>query len=124
MVELPKGLRTTLVQALDEYFEDLDDTSDRAAVTEFIIESIELAAEETDSVDGDILGQLQESTESDVSLVEQIEESLNKLNEFTGEEIVELLEQLCEIEWLGSDDDGDELTAGFFGEGTDYDLDD
>ncbi len=118
MVELPASFRTLLIQSLDEYFQDLDDTSDLSAICEAIVESIDGIAEHIESAPDDASVQLQHSTDYEASLVEVLEEGIKEEIhfEFTGEEVLATIERLCEVEWLGSGNEDDELTADFFGE--------
>lgn len=116
MVELPQTMRDLFVDQLDEYCETLDDTSDTEAIAEHIVELLETLAAETGGVEDDLVGQLEASGELEASLLEVLQDAFESDPDFeyTGEEIVSLIEKLCEIEWLSSEDEEDELPAGFF----------
>jgi hypothetical protein len=117
MLELPAGMRELLIEQLDEYCENMDDTSDTDAIAEAVVELVESVAQEVSGVDAEeIISKLETSGELDASLVEVLEEHFAKSAslEFSGEDIVTMLEKICEIEW--SDPDDDEGGSGFFGE--------
>jgi hypothetical protein len=59
----------------------------------------------------------------DASLSEVLEDTFDSASSFdyTGEELVTLLEKLCEIEWL--DGDEEEGGSGFFGSESDAEED-
>jgi len=114
-VLLPLSLREALVNDLEEFLGNLPDDPEAEMVTAFIIEQLELYADER-GID-DIVGQLEESGSLDDSLVNSLESEMesNEDFEFTEEECVSLLEEMCEIEWddvpdpLDDDDDDDAL---------------
>jgi len=102
--------RETLVDELDELLEAYGNTPDPEPVVDFLIEQIELYADEY-GVD-DILIKLEESGELEAPFKEVLESEMSSNDEFeyTGEEIVSLLERLCNIEWDDVDvDDVDEF---------------
>jgi len=102
--------RETLVDELDELLEAYGNTPDPEPVGDFLIEQIELYADEY-GVD-DILIKLEESGELEAPFKEVLESEMSSNDEFeyTGEEIVSLLERLCNIEWDDVDvDDVDEF---------------
>ena len=117
MLELPLAMRELLVEQLDEYFEYLDDTSDRTVISEAVVEIVVSVGEEISAVHSEsILSELEESGEMvDESLMEGLEKSFiaDNLTDYNGEVVVNAIERLCEIEWLGGDEDDD--AAGFFG---------
>ena len=73
-------------------------------VTAFVIEQLELFADER-GID-DITVQLEESGALEGSLSDELESEMasNQDFEFTEEECVELLETMCDIEWVEDDE--------------------
>ena len=116
MVELPFSLRSLLVQSLDEYCERLDTDTDADVIAEAAVEHIETMAEEFSSVDAeDIVPELEATMEKTKSLVIGLSDyfEANPDVELSGEEILQQIERLCEVEWINPD--GDEEDLGFFG---------
>lgn len=125
MIELPQQWRVLLVQSLDEYLGDLDDTDDTDAITEQVTECIEDAATEVAGVEAeDLLSKFEAELTDASSLAGALSEAIESDFDFdyTGEAIVAAIEQLVEIEYLESDDDHDD--AGLFGDENDFDDDD
>ncbi len=104
---LPMSIREALVNDLEEFLGNLPDDPDAEMVTAFILEQLEVYADER-GID-DIVSQLEESGNLEESLPNMLESEMasNEDFEFTEEECVSLLEEMCEIEW---DDDEDDLT--------------
>lgn len=124
MIELPQQWRTLLVQSLDEYLTELDDTDDTDAITEQATELMQEAAAEVAGVEAeDLVAQLEAELDGSSSLAGALAEAIEDDFDFdyTGEAIVVAIEQLCEIEYLDSDDQHDD--AGFFGDSEDFDDD-
>jgi hypothetical protein len=108
-VQLPNSMRDHMVDDLDEYLEAVSASPDTEAIAAYVIELLETYAEDA-GID-DIVAALEEETALDGSLVETLEEEMSSNDEFeyTGEEIVSLVERLCEIEWVeGEDDEGED----------------
>ena len=110
-MQLPNSMRDNMVDDLDEYLEAVSASPDTEAIAAYVIELLETYAEDA-GID-DIVAGLEEETALDGSLSETIEEEMSSNDEFeyTGEEIISLLERLCEIEWVegdGDDDDDDD----------------
>jgi len=125
MIELPQRWRALLVQSLDEYLGELDDTDDTDAITEVVTERIEDVATEVNGVEAeDLLSQFESQLANSSSLAGALSDVIDADADFdyTGEAIVSAIEQLCEIEYMESDADHD--AAGLFGSGDDYDDDD
>jgi hypothetical protein len=106
-VELSNSLREYLVEELDKFLEAYADRPDIEALVAYIVEELETWADEK-GID-DILGELEEEGELDAPFAEVLEEELesNDEFEFTGEEIVSLLERIFPIEWEEAEDDDD-----------------
>ncbi|MFT7519133.1 MAG: hypothetical protein ACI9MC_001273 [Kiritimatiellia bacterium] len=106
---LAASLRTVLVQELDTMLESFGDVTDPEAVIDFLVEQIEMYADE-EGLD-DIIVDLEAAARLDAPLIDalQVEMSSNQEFEYTGEEIVSLLERMCELEWEDDDRDEEEL---------------
>lgn len=125
MIELPQQWRVFLVQSLDEFLGELDDTDDTDAITEVVTERIEDVATEVNGVEAeDLLSQFEAQLANSSSLAGALSDVIDSDADFdfTGEAIVSTIEQLCEIEYIQSDVEHD--TAGLFGSGEDFDNDD
>lgn len=105
---LDVSFRETLVDELDDMLDAYGTKPDAESIAEFLIEQLELYADEA-GVD-DIVTSLEESGELEAPLQETLESEMSSNDEFeyTGEEIVSLLERICQIEWDNVDDDDDE----------------
>jgi len=98
-----------MVDDLDEYLDAVSASPDTEAIANYVIELLETYAE-NEAID-DVLAALEEAAALDSTLVETLEEEMSSNDEFeyTGEEIISLLERLCEIEWVESEEEeGDE----------------
>jgi len=108
MMQLPHEMRDALVEQLDEYFDAQSGSPDGETVAAYVIELIGTVAEELKLDDGvEIILKLESSGEMEASLLELLEEEFESNDEFeyTGEEIVSLLEKVCEVEWTTKDED-------------------
>lgn len=111
MIQLPHEMRDTLVEQLDEYLDAQSGTPDPETVASYVVELIGTVADEMKIGDGDeIILKLESSGEMDASVQELLEEEFesNDEFEFTGEEIVSLVEKVCEVEWTTKDEEDDE----------------
>ncbi len=110
MMQLPHEMRDTMVEQLDEYFDAQTGTPEPETVAAHLVELIATVAEELKLDDADeLLLKLESSGELDASLLEVLEEEFesNQEFEFTGEDVVALLEKVCDIEWTTKDEDDD-----------------
>lgn len=107
-MQLPNSMRDNMVDDLDEYLDAVSASPDTEAIAGYVIELLETYAENA-GID-DVIGSLEEAAGLDGSLSETLEEEMSSNDEFdyTGEEIMSLLERLCEIEWIESEDDGED----------------
>jgi len=107
-VQMPFSMREALVDDLDEYLENVADSPDPEAVVAYVIELLETYAD--DAGIEEVVASIEEDSELDGTLSEVLEEEMSSNDEFefTGEEIVSLLERLCDVEWDYDDDDEDE----------------
>lgn len=111
MIQLPHEMRDTVVEQLDEYLEAQTGTPDGETVAAYVIELLGSAAEELKIDDADeIVLKLETSGELEASLQELLEEEFERDDEieFTGEEIVSVIEKVCDVEWTTKDDDEEE----------------
>jgi hypothetical protein len=105
-------MRDNMVEDLDEYLDAVSAAPDAEAISNYVIELLETYAED-EGID-DVVAALEEAAALDSTLSETLEEEMSSNDEFefTGEEIVSLLERMCDIEWLEGDDeagtDGDD----------------
>lgn len=118
MIELPANLRDMLVEQLEEFLEGAG-SNDPEAVAEYTVQVIQTSAEELEIEDGDeIVSQLEASGELEGNLDETIQETMETsgISDVTAEEVISLLERLCEIDWLANEeeDEEDEVRAEFF----------
>jgi hypothetical protein len=106
-VELPSTIRDELIDELDEWLEAVGEP-DVEQVVAYLLEQLEVHGDEH-GVD-DIVAKLEEEGGLESSLTETLEEEMgsNDEFEFTGEEVVSLLERLTGIEWDEEDEDEDE----------------
>lgn len=104
-MELPESVRESLINDLEEFLSNLPDDPDAEMVAAFILEQLEVYAEEHGIED--IVVQLEESGSLDGALRDELEAEMssNEDFEFTEEECVELLETMCDIEWIEDEDD-------------------
>ncbi|MFZ5479897.1 MAG: hypothetical protein ACOZNI_24245 [Myxococcota bacterium] len=123
MIQLPHEMRDSLVEQLDEYLDAQSTAPDGETVASFVVELIGTVAEELKLDDGDeVVLKLETSGELDASLLELLEEEFESNDEFeyTGEEIVSLVEKVCDVEWTTKDEDEeaeeDDDDHGFFDE--------
>ena len=107
-MELTLNSRETLVEELDEYLAALPSHPNPETVAIYLIEQLELIGEE-EGVD-EIIHKLEYEGGVDGSLLEVMEIEMETADEFewTGEEIVTLLERLVGISWFDEDEDDDE----------------
>lgn len=99
---LAADFRETLVDELDTMLEAYGSNPDPEPIATFLIDQLEEYADEHGIED--VAQILEESGELEASLQESLEAEMSSNDEFeyTGEEVVSLLERLCNVEW--SDD--------------------
>ena len=104
-MQLPFSMRDSIVEDLDEYLDAISSTPDSEQVVAYVLEILETYGED-EGID-DIVGTLEEEAQLDGTLSESLEEEMSSNDEFeyTGEEIVSLLERLCGLEWEADEDD-------------------
>lgn len=119
MVELPQEMRELLVERLDDFISELTDTSDTESIAQSIVHSIEAIADEVEYEKAEeVIARLEASGELEGSLTEVLEEHLSAEDDFdfTGEDLVSMIEKICEIEWADLEDEADDDVDDFFDE--------
>lgn len=98
-MDLATEFRDTLVDNLDKMLEAYGTEPDPEPIANFLIDQLEEYADEQ-AID-DIAQELEEAGQLEASLQESLEAEMSSNDEFefTGEELVSLLERLCNIEW-------------------------
>jgi len=107
MIDLPHEMRDMLVEQLDEYMEALEEEMAAEEVASYMVDLLQEAAQECEVEQADdIVGLLESSGDLEATLAEMLTEHLENqdLDLVSPEEIVAVVEKLCEIEW-GSDED-------------------
>lgn len=111
MIQLPHEMRDTVVEQLDEYLEAQTASPDGESVAAYVIELLGTVSDELKLDDADeMVLKLETSGELEASLQEVLEEEFERDDEleFTGEEIVSILEKVCDVEWTTKDEDDDD----------------
>ncbi len=109
-MQLPLSVRESLVDDVDEFLEAFSTDPEPEQVANYVLELLETYADE-EGID-DIVPTLEEEAELDGSLHEMLESEMASNDEFeyTGEEVVSILERICGIEWDANPDDDDDWT--------------
>ena len=95
---LPTALRESLITQLDSFLEALGGSPEPEALASFIVEQLEEFAEEW-GID-DIISNLEDHGALDGPFADVFENALmSSESTETSEEVIDALEQLCEIEW-------------------------
>ena len=122
MIELSQALRDSLVEALEEFIDQQDGNLDSESIAQFMVDTLEeLAAKVEDIPPEDLIAQFESTGQLDASLYEVLEDTLasSRETEFTSDQLVLILEKLCEIDWVANDDADDfgfddDIGGGFF----------
>jgi len=121
MIELPGSLREVLIERIDEQI----DAKGASAPDQWyaaLLVGLEAAAEELDEDLGEnLVSKLEESGELEQSLSKELQEHFGGMTEASGDEIVRIMNSVCEVAWV--DEDGDEEIAKGFMESDGYDED-
>ncbi|MBN1337017.1 MAG: hypothetical protein JXB39_13750 [Deltaproteobacteria bacterium] len=106
MIDLPQEMRDLLVEQLDEYIEGAAGSLEPESLAQEIVDRIQGVGEdcEVEAVE-DIVAALETSGDLDASLMELLTEQLEQedLEDLTGEDLVAMVEKVCEIEWSDED---------------------
>lgn len=112
MIELPQEYRDLLEEQLDSFLDSADSSSDAASMVQDIVELLQSAATESDTEvpGGDIVAYLENEGDLEDGLFDLLLEELEEedLGDFSGEDLLTVLEKLLKIQWA----DGDEESFG------------
>ena len=112
MIELPGSLRDLLCESIDEELEN-SGADELSGWIKCLFIGLDAAAEELDEDLGENLVQkLEESGELEQSLSDELEEQLADVVDPSGDELIRVLGNICEIAWINEDGD-DEIAKGF-----------
>lgn len=112
MIELPGSLKEVLIERIDEQI-DAKGASAPKQWFEALLVGLEAAAEELDEDLGEnLVSKLEDSGELEQSLSKELQEQFEGLTDITGEEIIRILNSVCEVAWIDEDGD-DEIAKGF-----------
>ena len=112
MIELPGSLKEVLIERIDEQI-DAKGASAPKQWFEALLVGLDAAAEELDEDLGEnLVSKLEESGELEQSLSKELQGQFEGLTDITGDEIIRILNSVCEVAWVDEDGD-DEITKGF-----------
>ena len=112
MIELPGSLRDMLVERIDEEIDANNASTPEEWVGALLI-GLDAAAEELDEDLGETLVKnLEESGELAQSLADALTEQFEDLEDGSGDELVRIMDGVCEIAWINEDGD-EEIAKGF-----------
>ncbi len=112
IIELPGSLKEVLIERIDEQI-DAKGASAPKQWFEALLVGLEAAAEELDEDLGEnLVSKLEDSGELEQSLSKELQEQFEGLTDITGEEIIRILNSVCEVAWIDEDGD-DEIAKGF-----------
>jgi hypothetical protein len=101
-------MRESLVTDIDEFLGAFSSDPEPEQVAAYLIDQLETYADD-EGID-ELVPALEEEGELEGSLQEALETEMasNDEFEFTGEEVVSLLERLCGVEWEDADEDDED----------------
>ena len=107
-MDIKSSIREMLVAELDEFLEAYTERADAEAIASYVIEQLQTYGD--DQQINDIIGDMEESGYVDGTLLDSLINEFESNDEFvfTGEEVVSLLERLCELQWVDEDEDEDD----------------
>jgi hypothetical protein len=102
-----KSLRKRMINELDEYLDGFGSVPAVEPLTQYFIQLLEQAADD-EGID-DVAGELEDLGALDGCLQESLESEIQSADEPSdGEDLIRILEGMCEIEWV--DGDGEPVT--------------
>jgi len=120
MIELPQEYRDLLEEQLDEYLDSSDEARDAASMVQDVVGLLQRVAVEceVEIPGGDVVVYLETEGELEDGIFDLLLEELEEenLEDFTGNNLMSLVEKIVEIEWV------DEDQASFGVEELDEDL--
>jgi hypothetical protein len=115
MIELPGSLREFVVERIED---ELRGSADHAEWIRSLLAGLDALAEEMDEEDGEnLIPNLEESGELEDSLANILKQQYEKLNEPSGDDLLSVVDKLCEIAWIN--EEADDEIARDFRDGTD-----
>jgi len=112
MIELPGSLRDLITDRIDEEIENTG-ASGPAGWISCVMAGLDVAAEELDEELGEnLVSKLEESGELEQSFSKELERHLDGLSEPSGDELMRIIDGICEVAWINEDGD-DEIARGF-----------
>ncbi len=109
MIELPQEYRDLLEEQLDEYLEAADGIGEAATMVQDFVELIQTVADEceVDVSGGDVVAYMETEAELEDGLFDLLLEELEEedLEDFTGDDLIVLMEKIVEIEWVDEDEE-------------------
>ncbi|MED5371111.1 MAG: hypothetical protein VX899_08870 [Myxococcota bacterium] len=112
-MKLPSELRESLVIAVDDYLETVNDDPDASTLAAALMDLLEQAAEDADYDTEDIATEIEEEAELEEPLQDVLEYEFTKNDEIelTGEDVVNVVEKLIGILWHSDGMDEDPLDS-------------
>ncbi len=112
MIELPQEYRDLLEEQIDEYLDDDSRSDDAATMVQDLVELLQRVADESEVEvqGGDIVAYMENEGDLEDGLFDLLLEELEDedLEDFSGGDLITLIEKIVEIEW----NDGDEESFG------------
>ena len=112
MIELPGSLRDLITDRIDEEIENTGASGPEAWIS-CVMAGLDVVAEELDEELGEnLVSKLEESGELEQSFSKELEGHLGGLSEPSGDDLVRIIDGICEVAWINEDGD-DEIARGF-----------
>ncbi len=109
MIDLPQEYQVLLIEQLEVYLEGAADEADAETVVHDLLELLQRVADKNDITvpGGDIVAYLESEGELDDGLFDLLLEELEEedLEDFTGEDVLTLIEKIFEINWIDEDEE-------------------
>lgn len=123
-MKLPFELRESLVIAVDDYLETVNDDPDASTLADALVRCLDQAAEDADYDTDDIIGEIEEEAELEEPLQDTLEYEFTKNDEIelTGEDVVAVVERLIGILWHREGMDEDDPMESYGDDDIDEDM--
>lgn len=123
-MKLPFELRESLVIAVDDYLETVNDDPDASTLADALVRCLDQAAEDADYDTDDIIGEIEEEAELEEPLQDTLEYEFTKNDEIelTGEDVVAVVERLIGILWHREGMDEDDPMESYGEDDIDEDM--
>lgn len=122
MIDLPQEMRDLLVEQLDEYIEGATGSVEPDTLAQHVVDLLQTVADEVElEMSEDLVAALETSGDLDAPLVDLLSDQIegDDLEEVSGEDLVVMLEKLCDVEW--SDEEVDSYGVEELDEELDFD---